>query len=143
MPRRDTTTDTQRYEALTRTVTTVGLLRRGSLGRRRRRRSSGAVPTTGKAEASKAAVGLRFTAAAQAAGVELRVTAHSGRVGLASELTSRGASTTDVMLAGYRRTRSTIHDYPRWGAPSWIDDNRRVAFERHAEREHILIEVGR
>ena len=28
------------------------------------------------------------------------VTAHSGRVGLASELTSRGASTTDVMLAG-------------------------------------------
>ena len=34
MPRRDTTTDTQRYKALTRTVTTVGLLRRGSLGRR-------------------------------------------------------------------------------------------------------------
>ena len=29
MPRRDTTTDTQRYKALTRTVTTVGLLRRG------------------------------------------------------------------------------------------------------------------
>ena len=38
-------------------------------------------------------VGLRFQAAARAAGVE-RVTAHSGRVGLASELTSRGASTT-------------------------------------------------
>ena len=35
----------------------------------------------------------------RAAGVE-HVTAHSGRVGLASELTSRGASTTDVMLAG-------------------------------------------
>ena len=34
-------------------------------------------------------VGLRFTAAALAAGVESRVTAHSGRVGLASELTSR------------------------------------------------------
>ena len=48
-------------------------------------------------------IGLRFTAAAQAAGVEIPVTAHSGRVGLArlaSELTSRGASTTDVMLAG-------------------------------------------
>ena len=44
-------------------------------------------------------VGLRFQAAARAAGVE-HVTAHSGRVGLASELTSRGASTTDVMLAG-------------------------------------------
>ena len=41
-------------------------------------------------------IGLRFTAAAQAAGVERRVTVHSGRVGLASELTSRGASTTDV-----------------------------------------------
>ena len=35
---------------------------------------------------------LRFTAAAKVAGVESRVTAHSGRVGLASELTSRGAS---------------------------------------------------
>ena len=47
-------------------------------------------------------IGLRFTAAAAAAavGVDRRVTAHSGRVGLASELTSRGASTTDVMLAG-------------------------------------------
>ena len=32
------------------------------------------------------------------AGVERRVTAHSGRVGLASELTSPGASTTDVPL---------------------------------------------
>ena len=45
-------------------------------------------------------IGLRFTAAAGAAGIERRVTAHSGRVGLASELTTRGASTTDVMLAG-------------------------------------------
>ena len=45
-------------------------------------------------------IGLRFTAAAQVAGVVSRVTAHSGRVGLPSELTSRGASTTDVMLAG-------------------------------------------
>ena len=49
-------------------------------------------------------IGLRFTAAALVAGVESRVTAHSGRVGLASELTSRGASTTDVMLAGNWRT---------------------------------------
>ena len=45
-------------------------------------------------------IGLRFTSAAQAAGVDGPVTAHSRRVGLASELTSRGASTTDVMLAG-------------------------------------------
>ena len=35
----------------------------------------------------------RWPATARAAGVE-HVTAHSGRVGLASELTSRGASTT-------------------------------------------------
>ena len=34
-------------------------------------------------------IGLRFTAAARVAGIESRVTAHSGRVGLASELTSR------------------------------------------------------
>ena len=36
-------------------------------------------------------IGLRFTVAAAVAGIERRVTAHSGRVGLASELTSRGA----------------------------------------------------
>ena len=44
-------------------------------------------------------IGLRFTAAAATAGVQRRVTAHSGRVGLASELTSRGASTTDVKVS--------------------------------------------
>ena len=56
-------------------------------------------------------VGLRFTAAAVAAGVEHRVTAHSGRVGLASELTSRGASTTDVMLAGNWKTSRMVAHY--------------------------------
>ena len=55
-------------------------------------------------------VGLRFTIA-QAAGVESRVTAHSGRVGLASELTSRGASTTDVMLAGNWKTSRMVAHY--------------------------------
>ena len=55
-------------------------------------------------------VGLRFQAAARAAGVE-RVTAHSGRVGLASELTSRGASTTDVMLAGNWKTSRMVAHY--------------------------------
>ena len=44
----------------------------------------------------------RFTAAARAAGIEARVTAHSGRVGLASELTARGAPSRD----GRRRLRS-------------------------------------
>ena len=57
------------------------------------------------------AIGLRFTAAAQAAGVESRVTAHSGRIGLASELTSRGASTTDVMLAGSWKTSRMVAHY--------------------------------
>ena len=45
---------------------------------------------------------------AAAAGLERRVTAHSGRVGLASELTSRGASTTDVMLAGNWKTSRMV-----------------------------------
>ena len=55
-------------------------------------------------------MGLRFTAAAQAAGLERRVTTHSGRVGLASELTARGASTTDGMLAGnWKSSRMVAH----------------------------------
>ena len=56
-------------------------------------------------------VGLRFAAAAKAAGLERRVTAHSGRVGLASELTSRGASTADVMLAGNWKTSRMVAHY--------------------------------
>ena len=47
-------------------------------------------------------LGRRFTAAAKAAGIPARLTAHSGRVGLASELTARGASTAAVMRAGAR-----------------------------------------
>ena len=57
-------------------------------------------------------VGLRFQASARAAGVEARVTAHSARVGLASELTRRGASTTDVMLAGNWKTSRMVAHYP-------------------------------
>ena len=56
-------------------------------------------------------IGLWFTVAAEAAGIERRVTAHSGRVGLASELTSRGASTTDVMLAGNWKTSRMVAHY--------------------------------
>ena len=55
-------------------------------------------------------VGLRFQAAARSAGIE-PVTAHSGRVGLASELTRRGASTTDVMLAGNWKTSRMVAHY--------------------------------
>ena len=49
---------------------------------------------------------LKSGAAAAAAGLHGRLTAHSGRVGLASELTARGASTTDVMLAGAWKNRA-------------------------------------
>ena len=39
------------------------------------------------------------------------MTAHSGRVGLASELTSRGASTANVMLAGNWKTARMVAHY--------------------------------
>ena len=45
---------------------------------------------------SAQSIGNRFGAAATAAGIEPRLTAHSGRVGLASELTARGSSTTET-----------------------------------------------
>ena len=45
------------------------------------------------------------------AGIEARLTAHSGRVGLASELTARGASTTEVMLAGNWKTSRMVAHY--------------------------------
>ena len=48
---------------------------------------------------------------AAAAGLHGRLTAHSGRVGLASELTARGASTTDVMLAGAWKTARMVAHY--------------------------------
>ena len=54
-------------------------------------------------------VGLRFQAAARAAGVE-HVTVHSGRVGLASELTSRGG------VDHRRDARRELEDEPDGGA---------------------------
>ena len=56
-------------------------------------------------------VGRRLTLAARAAGVDRRLTGHSGRVGLASELTARGASTTDAMLAGGWKTARMVAHY--------------------------------
>ena len=53
------------------------------------RAAAGSGPEDRVVPLSPQMVGLRFQAAARAAGVE-PVTAHSGRVGLASELTSRG-----------------------------------------------------
>ncbi len=53
--------------------------------------------------------GLRV--AARAAGVEGRITGHPGRVGLASELVARGASTADVMLAGGWQSARMVSHY--------------------------------
>ena len=55
-------------------------------------------------------VARRLQAAADAACIDRRLTGHSGRVGLASELTARGASTADVMLAGgWKTSRMVAH----------------------------------
>ena len=55
-------------------------------------------------------IGRRFMAAAKAAGIAGRITAHSARVGLASELTRRGASITETMLAGgWKSARMVAH----------------------------------
>ena len=70
-----------------------------------------AAPTDRVVGLSPLQIQRRFTAAARAAGIAARVTAHSGRVGLASGLTARGASTTDVMLAGNRKTARMVAHY--------------------------------
>ena len=76
-----------------------------------RRRRPDAAPTDRVIGLSPLQIQRRFTAAAHAAGIEARVTAHSGRVGLASELTARGASTTEVMLAGNWKTARMVAHY--------------------------------
>ena len=58
-----------------------------------------------------ASVARRFGAAARAAGVVGRITGHSGRIGLASELTRRGATTTETMLAGGWKTARMVAHY--------------------------------
>ena len=45
------------------------------------------------------------------AGIAGRITAHSGRIGLASELTRRRASTTETMLAGGWKTARMVAHY--------------------------------
>ncbi len=63
------------------------------------------VPLTGQG------VARRIEAAGRAAGVDARLTGHSGRVGLASELTARGASTADTMRAGGWKTSRMVAHY--------------------------------
>ena len=55
-------------------------------------------------------INRRFQAAAAAAGIG-GISAHSFRVGLASELTARGASTTEIMLAGGWSTARMVAHY--------------------------------
>ena len=56
-------------------------------------------------------IARRIEAAGRAAGIDARLTGHSGRVGLASELTARGASTADTMLAGGWQTARMVARY--------------------------------
>ena len=56
-------------------------------------------------------INRRFAAACAAAGLEGRRTPHGGRVGLAVELTARGASTRDVQLAGGWKNAGTVARY--------------------------------
>jgi len=56
-------------------------------------------------------IAQRFTALAARAGVPYRLTGHSGRVGLASELIARGASTAEVMLAGAWKSAHMVAHY--------------------------------
>ncbi len=56
-------------------------------------------------------ISQRITALAKQAGITHKLTAHFGRVGLASELTARGASTTETMLAGNWKTARMVAHY--------------------------------
>ena len=56
-------------------------------------------------------INRRFAAACAPVGLEGRRTPHGGRVGLAVELTARGASTRDVQLAGGWKNAGTVARY--------------------------------
>lgn len=58
-----------------------------------------------------ASINLRVKALAKAAGLGAKVSAHSARIGLASELTARGASVQEVMAAGNWRSASMVRHY--------------------------------
>ena len=58
-----------------------------------------------------ATLAKRLAAAAANAGVEGRITGHSGRVGLAAELTARGAPMQAVMLAGNWKSPAMVAHY--------------------------------
>ena len=66
--------------------------------------------STGGGVLGTAPVARRLTAAASAAGIEGRITGHSGRVGLAVELTRRGAPEQATAKAGgWKSSRMVAH----------------------------------
>ncbi len=60
---------------------------------------------------SKSTANYRVKQMAKYARIEGRITTHSGRIGLASELTRRGASMQEVMLAGNWRSSQMVAHY--------------------------------
>ena len=64
-------------------------------------------------------IGRRFQRTAKAAGIARKLSAHSGRVGLASELTARGASEQEVMLAGAWKTSRMVTHYSAGARAEW------------------------
>lgn len=70
----------------------------------------GTPPDTKVIGLSAGQINRRLKAAAAAAGLH-EISAHSFRVGLASELTARGASTTETMLAGGWQTARMVAHY--------------------------------
>lgn len=68
-------------------------------------------PTDRVLNLSPESINRRLKAACRAAGIEGKYSAHSGRVGMASELTRLGASTTAAMLAGGWSTARMVAHY--------------------------------
>ena len=58
-----------------------------------------------------ATLSRRLAQAARHAGIDKRISGHSGRIGLAVELTQRGASTHDVMHAGNWKSPAMVAHY--------------------------------
>ena len=90
--------------------TDIRLVKNGAAAALAAIRPDDAAPTDRVFGLNPQSIGRRFGRAAAAAGIE-GVTAHSGRIAHASELTARGASTTEVMLSGGWKTARMVAHY--------------------------------
>ena len=88
----------------------VRLVKNGAAEALRTLREAARTPDARLIPITAASVNRRFQAAARAAGVS-GVSAHSGRVGLATELIRRGASTTATQQAGGWKTARMVAHY--------------------------------